>query len=251
MYSCISAPPRTAQRTFVCIAARSEQPSMQLSYLCAQRQHNIATVAWLLRALAPATQPRSELAAFRHAEMICTTDALRAQFERLYDRYGDAYATDVPDIDSLRRLLDAIGESELPEPVPTRTELYAIERELCAPAKPTNFYRLATAFVAADVRDERAELLWRWYGGRVVRMDATGCWEEWAARLSHVIVNDDDGGGFDACAFRGGHRWTQWVREGVKFVSYRWIVESHRQRRKVGVAAFVVGHVNGGDVSVG
>lgn len=144
----------------------------------------------------------------------------------------------------MRRLLDAVDVTALPEL--SRTEQFALERELSAPAKPANFLRLATAFVAPDVRDERAELMWRWYGGRVVRLDADEeqSWRQWAPRLSHVIVND--AGGFDASAFRGGHGWTRLVAKGVKFVSYRWIVESHRLRKKVAVADFVVGVVNEG-----
>lgn len=222
--------------------------------MCAKRHYNIATVDWLQRVLSSPIDSSSTAAdplPFTPADMICTTAELSTEFLKHFDRYGDSYTSHVTNLTSVSVLLSAIDVNNLSDNCPalSRTDMYALESELCAPAKPNNFYRLATAFFATDssnlrqaMRMRHAELLFRWYGGRILSARELRADKETVQRLSHVFVDDRNmmAGGINA--FRLKHTWCidGLQEKGVKFVSIRWVLSCHRLGNKIRVGEFVM-----------
>lgn len=102
--------------------------------------------------------------------------------------------------------------------------------ELNFPQKPDNFYRLATAYFYGVSNDlTLAKLLFKSRGGRCIE-----CIDDdhnLSYKLSHIMVNSDT---FTMEVFRKENpSLSDDDVASIKFVSFKWIIDCNRERRKI------------------
>lgn len=91
--------------TYVCVAATE---SLRVKSWKQTGKYNIATVAWLVKAL-QSQHPLERLIPLSPNDMIFSTDALKQQFRTDFDEFGDSY--DEPlDCDDARGIIDGIED---------------------------------------------------------------------------------------------------------------------------------------------
>lgn len=109
--------------------------------------------------------------------------------------------------------------------------------ELNYPKKADNFYRLATAYFYGVSNDlTLAKLVFKSRGGRCI--DCIDDDHNVLYQLSHIMVNT---GTFSMEVFRKEHpSLNDDDIASIKFVSFTWVIDSNRERRKISDKTYVL-----------